>query len=91
MKLSGRLLKYGVVGGEWGSTEADVALIDTDEVILQARKRAELRKMLVALGLEAPDLPALKALVTRCPDVDLAFTALTMLPRPTWVHDLVGP
>jgi hypothetical protein len=66
-------------------------LIDTDKLILQARKRAELRKMLVNLGLEPPGVDALKAVVSRCPDVDLAFTALTMLPRPRWVLDLVGP
>jgi hypothetical protein len=66
-------------------------LVDTDEVILQAQKRAELRKLLVDVGFEAPDLPGLKALVSQCPDVDLAFTALTMLPRPRWVLDLVGP
>jgi hypothetical protein len=66
-------------------------LVDTDEVILRARKRAELRRMLVGRGFEPPDLDALKALLSRCPDVDLAFTALTMLPRPSWVLDLVGP
>jgi hypothetical protein len=60
-------------------------------VILQAHKRAALRKMLVDLGLEPPDIDALKALVSRCPDVDLAFTALTMIPRPRWVVDLVAP
>jgi hypothetical protein len=66
-------------------------LIDTDELILRAHKRTELRKLLVDLGLEPPDVDALKAVVARCPDVDLAFTALTMLPRPRWVLDLVGP
>jgi hypothetical protein len=65
-------------------------VIDTDELILQARKRAELRKMLVDLGLDPPDLAALKAVVAQCPDVDLALTALTMIPRPRWVLDLVG-
>jgi hypothetical protein len=62
-----------------------------DEVILQARKRAELRKLLADVGLEPPDLDVLKAVVSQCPDVDLAFTALTMVPRPTWLLDLVGP
>jgi len=58
---------------------------------LQARQRAELRKMLVDLGFEPPDLPVLEALVSQCPDVDLAFTALTMSPRPKWVLDLFWP
>jgi hypothetical protein len=66
-------------------------LSDTDELILQAHKRAELRKLLLGLGLESPDVPALKAVLLHCPDVDLAFTALTMVPRPKWVLDLVGP
>jgi hypothetical protein len=67
-----------------------VASIDTDELILQAHKRAMLRKTLVALVLEPPGLDALKAVVSQCPDVALASTALTMLLRPRWVLDLVG-
>jgi hypothetical protein len=84
-KLSRRSAK------ERDTREAEVAVIDTDELILQAHKRAELRKMLVGLGLEPPDVPALKAVLSQCPDVDLACTALTMIPRPSWVLDLVEP
>jgi len=33
----------------------------------------------------------LTKVLSNCPDIDLAFTALTMNPRPSWVQDLVGP
>jgi hypothetical protein len=42
-------------------------------------------------GVELPDWVGLSAVLLECPDVDLAFTALTMVPRPRWVQDLVGP
>jgi hypothetical protein len=67
------------------------AVVDTDELIRQGYKRAELRQLLVDRGYAPPELPALKEIVLRCPDVDLALTALTMIPRPRWVLELVAP
>jgi hypothetical protein len=66
-------------------------LIVTQEFELRARRRAELRELLVLCGLEPPNGIALNAVLAKCEDVELAFTALTMVPRPMWVQDLVGP
>jgi hypothetical protein len=66
-------------------------LIVTQEMELRARQRSELRDLLVFCGFEPPNGVGLGAVLSECPDVDLAFTALTMVPRPRWVQDLVGP
>jgi hypothetical protein len=58
---------------------------------LRARRRAELRHLLMLCGFEPPNGIALNAVLSQCPDVDLAFTALTMTPRPRWVQELVDP
>lgn len=66
-------------------------MIVTEEQELRARRRIELRGLLVLCGFEPPNGVGLSAVLSECPDVDLAFTALTMVPRPRWVQDLVGP
>lgn len=66
-------------------------MIVTEQSELRARQRADLRDLLVHCGLEPPGGVGLNAVLSECPDVDLAFTALTMVPRPRWVQDLVGP
>jgi hypothetical protein len=66
-------------------------LIVAEEQELRSRQRSELRDLLVMCGLEPPNAIALNAVLSECPDVDLAFTALTMIPRPRWVQDLAGP
>jgi hypothetical protein len=65
-------------------------LIVTQERERRVRKRSELRELLVLSGFEPPKVVGLSAVLSECPDVDLAFTALTMVPRPRWVEDLVG-
>jgi hypothetical protein len=47
--------------------------------------------LLLLCGIEPPSGSVLNAVLSECPDVDLAFTALTMIPRPRWVQDLAGP
>jgi hypothetical protein len=66
-------------------------VIVTEELELRARQHSELRHLLIMCGVELPDWVGLSAVLLECPDVDLAFTALTMVPRPRWVQDLVGP
>ena len=73
-----------------GIQELEVALIVTEELELRARDRSELRNLLTMCGFRPPNGLALNAVLSRCKDVDLAFTALTMTPRPKWVRDLVG-
>lgn len=72
------------------SRKSEVVLIVTEELQLRARKRAELRELFLLRGVEPPNGIALNAVLSQCPDVDLAFTAMTMVPRPRWVEDLVG-
>lgn len=57
----------------------------------RAERRIELRDLLRARGCKPPSGLALNAVLAKCPDVDLAFTALTMVPRPSWVQLLAGP
>jgi hypothetical protein len=57
----------------------------------RARQLSALRDLLLLCGFEPPNRIALNAVLAECPDVDLAFTALTMTPRPRWVRDLAGP
>ena len=57
----------------------------------RAERRQELRDLLRACGYEPPSGVAMNALLAKCPDVDLAFTALTMAPRPRWVQLIAGP
>jgi hypothetical protein len=71
--------------------ESEVELLISQELEVRARQRAELRELLVLCGSEPPSGIALQAVLSECPDVDLAFTALTMVPRPRWVEDLAGP
>lgn len=66
-------------------------IVVTQDQELRVRHRNELRDLLVHCGLEPPSGVGLSAVLSECPDVDLAFTALTMTPRPRWVQDLVGP
>jgi hypothetical protein len=66
-------------------------LLVTQELEQRARQRSELRELLVLCGIKPPSGTAIGAVLSECPDVDLAFTALTMVPRPRWVQDLVGP
>ena len=63
----------------------------TEELNERAERRCELRELLYARGFEPPSAIALNSMLTKCPDVDLAFTALTMVPRPGWVEGIVGP
>ena len=57
----------------------------------RAERFTELRDLLRARGYQPPNGVAMSQLLAECPDVDLAFTALTMVPRPRWVMDLAGP
>lgn len=57
----------------------------------RARRRVELRDLLRAYGFDPPSGIALNGVLAKCPDVDLAFTALTMTPRPGWVEAIAGP
>jgi hypothetical protein len=57
----------------------------------RARCRTEVRDLLVLCGFEPPNGIALNSVLSQCPDVDLAFTALTMTPRPRWVREFVEP
>jgi hypothetical protein len=66
-------------------------LIVTEDLQQRAEWRAELCDQLRVRGLEPPSRTALNGVLSRCQDVDLAFTALTMLPRPAWVHEIAGP
>jgi hypothetical protein len=66
-------------------------MVVTSELELRARKRYELRDLLILCGIKPPSAKVLNAVLSRCQDVDLAFTALTMIPRPDWVQDLAGP
>jgi hypothetical protein len=62
-----------------------------EELQSRARRREELRDLLVSCGFETPSGIGINAVLSQCQDVDLAFTALTMSPRPIWVQELVGP
>jgi hypothetical protein len=64
--------------------------MDAEELISEGRKRVELRDMLIYLGHAPPDVHVLKAVLSRCSDVDLALTAMTMTPPPAWVTAIVG-
>jgi hypothetical protein len=66
-------------------------MVVAGELEQRARKRYELRDLLLLCGITPPSASVLNAVLTECPDVDLAFTAMTMVPRPAWVHDLAGP
>lgn len=61
----------------------------TEQLKRRAERRVELRERLVASGCAPPSGIALNAVLARCQDVDLAFTALTMQPRPAWVRHIV--
>ncbi len=66
-------------------------MVVSEELELRSRRRSELRELLIVCGFDPPNGVALNAVLSECPDVDLAFTALTMTPRPRWVQDLAGP
>jgi hypothetical protein len=66
-------------------------VIVDEDLESRSRQRSELRELLVLCGFEPPSGFALNAMLAACPDVDLAFTALTMTPRPRWVEHLAGP
>jgi hypothetical protein len=66
-------------------------MVVTPELEVRARKRYELRDLLLLCGFKPPSTKVLNAVLSKCQDVDLAFTALTMTPRPGWVEDLAGP
>lgn len=66
-------------------------MIVSEELETRSRLRSELRDLLGLCGFDRPNGIALNAVLAACPDVDLAFTALTMKPRPSWVQDLAGP
>jgi hypothetical protein len=63
----------------------------TEELNQRAERRCELRDLLHACGFEPPSAVALNSVLAKCGDVDLAFTALTMAPRPSWVEAVAGP
>jgi hypothetical protein len=63
----------------------------TEELNQRAERRSELRDLLRACGFEPPSAMALNSIISKCQDVDLAFTALTMVPRPDWVRAIAGP
>jgi hypothetical protein len=86
-------LSYVLLALRWErrTRESEVDVLVTEELELRARRHSELRRLLVTRGFEPPDWVGLSAVLQECPDVDLAFTALTMVPRPRWVQDLVGP
>jgi hypothetical protein len=63
----------------------------TEELNQRAERRCELRDLLRACGAEPPSAMALNSILSQCQDVDLAFTALTMVPRPDWVQAIAGP
>ena len=63
----------------------------TEELNERAERRCELRDLLYASGFQPPSAMALNSMLTKCRDVDLAFTALTMVPRPGWVEAIAGP
>lgn len=63
----------------------------TEELNQRAERRTELRDLLRACGFDPPSATALNFVLSKCPDVDLAFTALTMVPRPRWVEAIAGP
>jgi len=63
----------------------------TEELNQRADRRGELRDLLCACGIEPPSATALNHILGKCRDVDLAFTALTMVPRPDWVEAIAGP
>ena len=65
-----------------------VALVE--ELNQRAERRSELRDLLHACGIEPPSATALNSILVKCQDVDLAFTALTMAPRPDWVEAIAG-
>jgi hypothetical protein len=66
-------------------------VVVAQELELRARRRYELRDLLLLYGTNPPSASVLNAVLSQCPDVDLAFTALTLSPRPKWVRDLAGP
>ena len=66
-------------------------MVVAQELELRARRRYELRDLLLLCGTNPPNASVLNAVLSQCPDVDLAFTALTLSPRPSWVQDLAGP
>jgi hypothetical protein len=57
---------------------------------VRSRRRCLLRDSLVLCGTTPPSGLVLNQVLSECPDVDLALTALTMNPRPRWVEDLAG-
>lgn len=63
----------------------------TSELNQRAERRSELRDLLRSCGYDPPSGIALNAVLARCGEVDLAFTALTMVPRPPWVEAIAGP
>jgi hypothetical protein len=62
----------------------------TENLRQSAERRSELNELLRACGFEPPTESALDSVLSKCPDVDLAFTALTMDPRPGWVAAITG-
>ena len=66
-------------------------MIVTDDLQQRAEWRAQLSDLLRFRGVEPPSRTALNEMLSRCEDVDLAFTALTIIPRPPWVREIAGP
>lgn len=63
----------------------------TEQLKERAERRIELRGLLREDGVDPPSGAALNRILSMCEDVDLAFTALTMAPRPRWVEAIAGP
>ena len=66
-------------------------MIVTEDLQQRAEWRAELCDLLRVCGFEPPSRTAMNGVLSCCQDVDLAFTALTMVPRPAWVQQIAGP
>lgn len=63
----------------------------TTQLKQRAERRIQLRELLKSCGVEPPSGAALNRVLSTCEDMDLAFTALTMVPRPRWVEAIAGP
>lgn len=58
---------------------------------LLLRDRIQLRRRLGPIASDITDIALMRVLRRAIGDVDLAFTALTMVPRPEWVQLIAGP
>jgi hypothetical protein len=56
----------------------------------QSAELVDLRYRLGTAALSLTDRDLKKVLKTALNDVDLAYTAITMVPRPAWLTDLIG-